>query len=290
VLVNATASTGVVLALGGGAARGLAHIGVLHALEEDGIPVTAVAGTSMGAIIGALHTLGHSAAEIEELVLGLDWQRLGRVMLGSLLGTAFHDLLRDMLGPVRIEELDRPFAAVCCDLDTGEEVALRSGPLADAVRASAAIPGLLTPMRLQGRALADGALAAPVPVTAAAALANGPVLAVNVLRLGSPAEPGPSPPAAPRARRPLSAIAVRVEHWLQRQREVGGGLDDALPGRWAALERALVIMQQRLAAAQCREVPTVQPEVAGFGWFDFARAPEIIARGHAAYRLARPCA
>ncbi len=286
--MNDISPDGIVLALGGGAARGLAHIGVLRALEEDGIPVKAVAGTSMGAIIGSLHILGHNASEIEELVLALDWQKLGRVMLGSLVGTAFHDLLRDLLGPVRIEELDRPFAAVCCDLDTGEEVALRTGPLADAVRASAAIPGLLTPMRLDGRTLADGALAAPVPVAAARALCDGPILAVNVLRLGTPEEPGPSPPVRHQGA-PLSAIAARVERWLQRQREVGEAVDDVLPGRWAALERALVIMQQKIAVVQCQGVPTVQPEVSGFGWFDFARASEIIERGKRAYRLAGPC-
>ncbi len=277
----------VTLALGGGAARGLAHVGILRAAEEEGVDVAAVAGTSMGAVVGGLWATGLDAAEIEGLVLGLDWPRLGRVLLGSLLGTALHDLLRDLFGSTLIEDLDRPFAAVCADYDTGEEVAVTRGPLADAVRASSAIPGLLAPLRLGGRTLADGALVAPVPVRAARGLADDPVVACNVLRLASRLEPATELALRSTPRRGFNAAARKIEQWLSRQHEQAG--DPNLPSRWEALERAFLIMQEQLAAAQCEGVPAVTPRVAGFGWFDFASAGTIIELGAAAWREAGPC-
>jgi len=180
----------VSLALGGGAAKGLAHVGVLRGLEEDGIEVAAVAGTSMGSIVGALLSRGMAAREMEAFFSAVDWSRLGRIMVRSPGGAAFSDLLRETIGEVSIEELELPFAAVCCDLDDGEEVVLGTGDLADAVRASSAIPGILPPLVVDGRTLVDGALVTPVPVAAAERLADASVLAVNVLRPPKPGQLG----------------------------------------------------------------------------------------------------
>jgi NTE family protein len=276
----------VVLALGAGAARGLASVGVLQGLEEDGIEVAGVAGTSMGSIVGGLFAQGVSPSEMSQLFEAVDWPKVGRVLLGSVVGEAFHDLLREMMGDVAIEDLGVPYAAVCCDLDTGERIDLRAGSLADAARASSAIPGLLSPLRHAGRTLVDGTVAEPVPVSAAAVLAEAPVLAVNATRL------------APRIRVVTSASDVRaegsaprrlsgrLERWLRGRRVGPDGHDVGLPRRWEVAMRAFEIMQDRLARG-CRQVDMVEPDVAPFGWFDFERSQEIVAAGHHAYRRFR---
>ncbi len=126
---------------------------------------------------------GLSAAEMEGLFRAIDWARLGRIMVTSVSGAAFHDMLRESFGGILIEDLEIAYAAVCADLDTGEMVVLDTGDLAEAVCASSSIPGILPSRHLDGRRLVDGAVVEPVPVTAATAMGVGTVLAVNVVRL-----------------------------------------------------------------------------------------------------------
>ncbi len=275
----------VAIALGGGAAKGLAHIGVLKGLEEDGVAIRAVAGTSMGSIIGALAAQGLSGREMESLFVAIDWVRLGRIMVTSVSGAAYHDMLRESLGGVRIEELERPFAAVSCDLDTGEMVVRTTGDLAEAVAASSSIPGILPPWRDGERRLVDGAVVEPVPVTAAAALGGWPVLAVNVVRPPDGTEPAYSLISTMPIRVELPSAFGRIERWLSRQRpETGDREIRARLSRWEVVLRSFHIMQYRLATCSGHEVPVIEPAVGRFGWFDFHRVDEIIAAGYDAYR------
>jgi NTE family protein len=273
------------LALGGGAAKGLAHIGVLRGIEEDGITVAAVAGTSMGSIIGALAAQGLGARELDGLFRSVDWVRLGRIMLSSVSGAAFHDMLRESFGGVLIEDLEIPFAAVCGDLDTGEMVILDSGDLAEAVCASSSIPGILPSRTIGDRRLVDGAVIEPVPVTAATAMATSTVLAVSVVRPPGRREQRGNIMTSMPVRLELPPILRRVEAWLRRQRN--GNLEDevsARVSRWEAVFRSFHIMQHRLATCSRIEVPMIEPRVGGFGWFDFHRVEEIIVTGYEAYR------
>ncbi len=272
------------LALGGGAARGLAHIGVLRGLAEDGVEINGIAGTSMGSIIGALSCQGLDPDEIEGVFEAIDWPKVGSVLVGSVLGSAFFDMLIEIIGGGDIEGLPRPFAAVCCDLDTGEEVVLRRGPLAEAVRASSAIPGILSPFRISGRNLVDGAVIEPVPVRAAATLGPEAVLAVNVLKPPAP-DLMPAQPQPRRSRRGVrSAVRDRFEGWLRDHPRSPTVVDGDLPGRWEAVMRSFHIMQYQLAAARYRSEDTVEPEVGRFGWFDFPKVSEIVDEGYRAYR------
>lgn len=274
----------VILALGGGAARGLAHVGILRGLAEDGVEVAGVAGTSMGSIIGALTAQRIAFDEICDLFEEIDWPSMGRILLGSVVGSAFHDLLRETLGDARIEKLPLPFAAVCCDLDTGAPVVLRSGSVADAVRASSAIPGILSPLRLGGRTLVDGAVVEPLPLAAATGLGPHPVLAVNVLRppTSSAVAPRPLPTRSRRGIR--SAIRARIDRWILRQpRSVPGARAD-VPNRWEAVMRSFHIMQYQLAASKYPDGEAIEPEVGRFGWFEFHRVAEIVDEGYRAYR------
>jgi NTE family protein len=278
----------VILALGGGAARGLAHIGILRGLAEDGVELAGVAGTSMGSIVGALAAQGLRPDEISDLFEGMDWPTVSRILLRSVVGSAFHELLREILGDGDIEALGMPFAAVCCDLDTGEEVVVRQGGIADAVRASSAIPGVLSPLRLGGRNLVDGAVVEPLPIAAAAGLGPHRVLAVNVLRPPVSAAIAPRPLRRPRRRGVRSAVRDRVDRWLLRQPGAGAVAADDAPGRLEAVMRSFHIMQYRLAAAAYPGAAAIEPEVGRFGWFDFPRAAEIVDEGYRAYRARFP--
>ena len=273
------------LAFGGGAAKGLAHIGVLKGLDEDGVEVKAVAGTSMGSIIGGLAAQGLRGYEMEALFCAVDWVRLGRIMVMSVSGAAYHDMLRESFGEVLIEDLKLPFAAVCCDLDSGEMVVLDSGSLAEAVAASSSIPGVLPSRQVGDRRLIDGAVVEPVPVTAAAALGEWPVLAVNVVRPSAGPESGGSILSTMPVRVELPSVFGRVERWLRRQAtETAEGEIRARLSRWETVLRSFHIMQHRLATCGRLAVPLIEPEVGRFGWFDFHRADEIIAAGYHAYR------
>jgi NTE family protein len=274
----------VILALGGGAARGLAHIGVLRGLEEDGVDIAGVAGTSMGSIVGAMVAQGLRADEIQGIFEEIDWPTLGRIMLRSVVGTAFHDLLRETLGRGTIENLRIPYAAVCCDLETGDRVVLRSGPIADAARASSSIPGIISPLQHDGRALVDGVVVDPVPITAAEELGFDPVLAVNVLRPPGPGDGLPSLREPRRGGGVPSAVFDRLDRWLRSHRD---GEDHGDPGRhsrWEVVMRSFHIMAYRLASTGCPPAAMIEPEVGRFAWFDFPRAPDIIEQGYHAYR------
>ena len=274
----------VSLALGGGAAKGFAHVGVLRDLEEDGIEVAAIAGTSMGSIVGALYARGMGGTEMESFFASVDWARLGRIMLRSPGGAAFHDLLRETLGVRPIEDLRVPFVTVCCDLESGEEVVLRRGSLADAVLASSSIPGILPPSIIDGRTLVDGAMVTPVPVMAAEEMASAPVLAVNVLR----------PPSSGHANKPVvrrllesaapSQLLNHVEAFLDSHRLPIGRRKPDFPNRLEVVMRSFHIMQYNLAKQGKQASTIVEPEVGGIGWFEFERAREVMAEGYRAYR------
>ena len=273
------------LALGGGAAKGIAHIGVLKGIEEDGIGVTAIAGTSMGSVIGAMAAQGVGAGEMEALFRAIDWVRLGRIMVTSVSGAAFGAMLRESFGGVLIEDLRIPFAAVCCDLDTGEMVVLDTGDLAEAVCASSSVPGILPSCRLGDRRLVDGAVVEPVPVTAATAMAPGKVLAVSVVRPPSRQERGGNIMTSIPIGVEIPSAFRRIEGWIRRQRANSEeGEISARVSRWESVFRSFHIMQHRLATCSRSNVPMIEPRVGRFGWFDFHRVDEIIAAGYEAYR------
>jgi NTE family protein len=171
------------LALSGGVAKGLAHIGVAKALLELGTPIDAVAGTSAGSLVGALIAAAMDPAEMEVIARNTRWRDVARPVLprlGLFDGGRLEDLLIKVLGDRLIENLSLPFAAVAADLRTGEEVVLRSGSLARAVRASCSVPGFFTPVEMDGRLLVDGGVINNVPVGVARSLGADFVIAVDL--------------------------------------------------------------------------------------------------------------
>jgi NTE family protein len=173
------------LALGGGAALGWAHIGVLRALAARGVEVAAVSGTSIGAL-AAVCFAGGRLDVLESLARSVNRREIMRFLdidprQGSVLGgRTVRNRLLAQFGAERLEDLGVPCAVVAADIVSGEAVVLKAGPVVEAVRASMAIPGIFPPVRADGRILVDGGVLVPVPVAAARGLSSAPVLAVNL--------------------------------------------------------------------------------------------------------------
>lgn len=179
----------ITLALSGGGSRGVAHLGVLRALEQHGFRIRALAGTSIGAIVGAFYAFGYPTDEMESIFASVDLSRLlygwplveGPGLLG-VRGVA--DFLRTHLGNRDIEDLNLPFAAIAVDLESRREIILKKGGVVDAVLGSMAVPGIFPPRDYPPYRLVDGGTLNPVPVSAARALSPSlPVVAVNLYPL-----------------------------------------------------------------------------------------------------------
>jgi NTE family protein len=284
------------LALGGGAARGWAHIGVLRALNKAGIKPDIVAGTSIGAVVGACDVTGH-LDELEDFARELTRRRVLGYLDFNLSGTGLitgHRLgerLRKHLGEIRIEEMPRRFTAVATEIGTGHEVWLSRGNLVDAVRASYALPGVFRPVKVEGRWLFDGALVNPIPVSVCRALGARYVIAVNlnidISNRGTISNVNPMPQSdldMEQAPPVTGKNGIAVRRLLQRQ-ILGKG--DDVPGISTVMVDAFNIVQDRIARSRLAGDPPdamISPRLHGIGLFDFHRAEELIARGEAAAR------
>ncbi len=175
------------LALGGGAARGLAHLGVLEVLEREHIPIDMIAGTSIGALVGAFYAHTQNLPRMKALALEIGTNRLRYFSdltvprTGLLRWNRIENRLKKDIGGVRFEDLRIPFACVASDLDNGREAILNTGSVWEAIRASATIPGLLSIPSLNQRHLVDGGILNPVPVDIVKRMGADFVIAVNVL-------------------------------------------------------------------------------------------------------------
>jgi NTE family protein len=173
------------LALGSGGARGLAHIGVIKSLEKNNIPIDYIAGTSIGSVIGGLYAVGLSIEKIEEITLTLNWKKIftliDPVLRGGLIkGDNIKSFIESHIGNEKFENCRIPFSAVATDFKTGEIVILNEGEMIPAIRASLSIPLIFKPVELEGRTLADGGLAAPVPAEIVKKMGADLVIAVNL--------------------------------------------------------------------------------------------------------------
>lgn len=282
------------LALGSGSARGWAHIGVIRALESAGMHPDIIAGTSIGALVGAAYAAGE-LDRLERWVLGLGVADVIGFMDPSFGGGAFKgDRLIEFFrrhGPDRpIETLTPAFGAVATSLNTGAEVWLRSGSMLEAVRASIALPGIFTPVRHEGSFLVDGGLVNPVPVSLARAMGAEVVIAVDL----SSDILGRRFRAAARAETPAGG----VQKWIQDLRESLGaaGQDEpageaAMPSLPDVLAACMDIVQVRITRSRMAGEPpelVVAPRLARLRLFDFHRAHEAIEEGRRAVERVAP--
>jgi NTE family protein len=183
----ATAKTTIGLALGSGAARGLAHIGVLKVLEEAAIPIACIAGTSIGAFIGALYAAGVPVQQMERTLCELDWRSLTRLLSptlptsGLLDGGKVANFMAELLPVQTFEELSIPLAVTATDVESGEALVIQQGSLLKGLHAATAFPGIFTPVPWNGRFLVDGGLCNPVPADVAYRMGAQRVIGVSAI-------------------------------------------------------------------------------------------------------------
>jgi NTE family protein len=281
------------LALGGGAARGFAHIGIVRTLVAHGIVPDVVVGTSIGAVVGGAYAAGHLDT-LEEWarslqrrnILGyLDIRLNGSGLIG---GDKLAAQLEAAIGQVLIEELPLKFATVATEVRTGHEIWLTHGRMVDAVRASYALPGIFSPVLVGDRWLVDGALVNPVPVSAARAFGAEIVIAANLssdvfthsttIYAHGPSADVPEAVIEPVPPKRGFGKLFSAERTMKREFFGGGGR----PGISSVMVDAFNIMQDRITRARLAGDPPdllISPRVGQIGWFDFHCADDLIAYG-----------
>ena len=254
------------LALGGGAARGGAHIGVINALKAANIPIDYVAGTSIGALVGGFLAIDKMDA-LEQLVLGLDWKTIIKFFdvvfpkVGLVEGKKVEEILRESLGEFDIKELPIPFAAVATDIVSGEEVILNAGDIVEAIRASIAIPGIFTPIKWQDRILVDGGLVNPVPVNVVKKMGAEIVIGVDV----------------------NAKVVIPTMQKMKKLTSKDKETKEAFPNIIEIIMSAIYIMEQQITKyklASDKADVLIEPEVGHIGFLEFHRTPETIAEGY----------
>jgi len=241
------------LALGGGAAKGFAHIGVIKMLEASGIHPDVVAGTSAGSVVGALYASGMDAFALQQTAFGLDEAKIRDVRLfsgGLVQGQALQDYVNELVHQQPIEKLAMPFAAVSTELETGKRMIFVRGNTGRAVRASSSIPGVFEPVELNGRHYVDGGVVSPIPVDAARRLGADFVIAVDI----SSAPDGSNP-----------------------------------QGMMDIVGQSITIMGRQLGEQEtARADVVIRPSVNGIGAADFAQKNQAILAGEQAALAAMP--
>ncbi len=292
------------LALGAGGARGWAHVGVLRRLDALGVPVDCIAGTSAGALVGAVYLAGRLDL-LQDLARRIEWRQMARLVFdvgfprsGLLTGRNIERLLQEVIGVGMIEDLGRPYAAVATDLLAHREEVFTRGSLAAAIRASISIPGVFVPARCGERALVDGALVNPLPVSVLRAMGAARIIAVDVnLRSGMGSDAAPDPADSDRERAasdppaPADDLIQRIHQRLPRR---SLRMDD-LVRKWAhrrsdptifdVLTQSTRIFENQVTRSRLLTDPPdvlLQPAVGDIATLDFARSAPAIAAGEQA--------
>jgi len=295
------------LAFGSGAARGLAHIGVIKVLEAEGIRPAAISGTSIGALIGALYAAGVPASDMEDVARSIDWRQLSRLVdpvfptRGLIDGRKINAFFSELL-PVRdFAELQIPLAMVATDVETGEAIILRQGDLLSALRAAIAFPGIFAPVCFGDRYLVDGGLCHPVPTGIVRELGANRVIGICAIpevdntshEAFLPASEKPTTPAVTSTLRGLLS-PERVENlWRDIFSRRNGKREEEScarrpPNIFRVFAQSVAIMENQINAL--REVHDetdllLRPQLQGVNLLEFQRADEIIAAGEDAARL-----
>ncbi len=237
------------LALGGGGARGLAHIGVLKALEKNNINIDLISGTSMGAIIGAFYAAGISVTHLEHLATSTDWKKIYSLLDpkfkdGLLGGEKLADFLKSELNDLNFKNLKKPLFVAATDSTTAETKIFHSGKIIPALRASSSLPVVFNPVKNKEAVLIDGCFSLPVPVA--------PLL---------------------KARADL-IIAVNLDADYFSKKKNG------TTNLFNTINNSLLLLRHHLAAANCEKAQVIiKPKVGQYGWYDFFKAKEIIDAG-----------
>lgn len=294
------------LALGSGAARGWAHIGIIDALVDAGIEPDIVSGSSMGALVGGAFVTGRLGA-LEDWVHTISWRQIVNLLDfklsggGLIGGVRLMRFLRDFYEDTTIESLAKPFTAVATDLMSGREVWFRDGSLLRAVRASIAVPGLFSPEKIGETWFVDGGLVNPVPISPCRAMDADIVIAVNLnsdllRRGGLPAPPAraekaPNGENSARRTRGIGEISSTIKNEVKVVADHFLGSSAHGPGYFDVVLGAIGIMEDRITRSRMAGEPPdvlLNPRLAQIGVLEFNRAEEAIAEGHNCVRRMLP--
>jgi NTE family protein len=297
------------LALGSGAARGLAHIGVLKVLEKAEIPIDIIAGTSMGAFIGAMYAAGVPAIQMEQAALEIDWRSLARLLdpiiptSGLTDGKKLATLMADLLPARDFNELRQPLAVTATDINTGEAIIIKQGDLLEALRASLAFPGIFSPVRFGQRFLVDGGLCNPLPTDVARNLGAEIVVGICTIPVVTKHTPETFLPSRQGQFRTVNRWrdffnTKKIEQAFraalgQETAEAPDEIPDSLraPNIFRVCAQSVAIMENVINDLRLRQNPRdliIRPQLHGITLLEFHRAKEIIAAGEAAAQAAFP--
>ncbi|MEK6747999.1 MAG: patatin-like phospholipase family protein [Pseudomonadota bacterium] len=296
---NKHAHSGLVLALGGGGAPGLAHIGVLQVLQENDVAIRAIAGTSIGAEIGAFVASGMPINQLAEIACAFDWKQTLQLFMpdlptgGLVSGENIVVFLDRWLGARFIQDLDIGYVAIATDISNGEQVIIDRDSLVDAVRASLSVPGLIAPHPYGKRLLTDGGVVNPVPFDVARDRFGGPVIAVAVhggaRALTTPTNPESQWPARVRQLldQPWMTRVPGMRTWLEIQlnNHVQNSKDKSYWYTRRVLDRVVNITEAQIVKLRAALKPPdlmLTPDVSDIGPLEFYRANDAIAVGRRA--------
>jgi NTE family protein len=297
------------LALGGGAARGLAHIGVLKVLEEAGITIDIIAGTSMGAFIGAMYAAGVPVTQMEKAAREIDWFRMARLLdpvlptSGLTDGKKLVTFIAELLPARDFKDLKQSLAVTATDINTGESIIIKQGDLLEALRASLAFPGIFSPVRFGKRFLVDGGLCKPIPTDVARSLGAEKIIGISTIPAVVKQTPETFLP-------PRHGRAKTVSRWrgFFSARGIEQAMRSALgqeteetevetseylktPNIFRVCAQSVAIMENVINELRLRQNPhdlIIRPHLDGITLLEFYRAEEIIAAGEKATRAALP--
>lgn len=296
------------LALGSGAARGLAHIGVLKVLEEARIPIDVITGTSMGAFIGAMYAAGVPVVQMEKVALEIDWFSMARLLdpvlptSGLTDGKKLVSFMAELLPARAFSDLRMPLAVTATDINTGEAIIIRQGDLLEALRASLAFPGIFLPVRFGNRLLVDGGLCNPIPTDVAHTLGADRIVGICTI----PAVAKQAPESFLPARHGQSKTVNRWRDFFSTRRieqafrtalgQESEETDDRaenmkIPNIFRVCAQSVAIMENRISELHLRQSPNdliIRPRLDGVTLLEFHKAKEVIAAGEAATRAALP--
>jgi len=297
------------LALGGGAARGLAHIGVLKALVKNNVPIDVIAGTSIGALVGACFAKDGEINTLEEIVLNIDWRQLALLLdpnlallkKGFIHGEKIKELLCSVIGDIEFKDLKIPLRVIATDVITGKEVVIDSGSVTEAVRASISIPVIFTPVKFENKFLVDGSIVNPVPVDIVRNMGAEFIIACNVI---------PEPQKRRRItsetidsrnytkNKPLTKLNDKIDKLIQANKDKietirefssilknkiykGQQIDPDTPNIIDVLIHSFYIMEYRIAVLALRKADVIiNPEVNDISTLEFHKGAEAIAEGY----------
>ena len=281
------------LALGVGSAAGLAHIGVIKALEENGVFVNCVAGTSIGALVGACYASKLDIKSVEKAFLSIDWKKFIGLMdanifiisKGFIQGEKVKEFFKPLIGDIQFKDLKIPLSVVTTDVNSGEEVIISEGSVIDAVRASISMPVIFVPVKIGNRYLIDGGSVNPLPIDIVKKMETDYIIASNIVPSPSKRESSVESRKSKREREKgkslPDSIVKELKKWRINLPHLFKTIDEDIPDMFSVLLQAMYASEYMVVKEKLKDADVVvTPKTANFEILEFFRAKDLIEEGY----------